>query len=69
LRQRARRLLGRACWLFNKGPSFVKIAPVNEIEADARSHQEWIDRSKRVLTQLKLGSGDCFKLLHYSPGS
>lgn len=67
LRQRSRRLLGRACWLFSKGRSFVNLGPVNEIEADARSHQEWIDRSKRFLTQLKSGSGDCFKLLQFSP--
>lgn len=67
LRQRSRRLLGRACWLFSKGRSFVNLGPVDEIEADARSHQEWIDRSKRFLTQLTSGSGDCFKLLQFTP--
>ncbi|MER8526805.1 hypothetical protein [Mesorhizobium sp. M0814] len=69
LRQRSRRFLGRACWLFSNGRGFVKLAPVNEIEADARSHQEWLDRSKPFLTQLKSGSGDCFKLLQYGPAS
>ncbi|MET3577474.1 hypothetical protein ABID19_000489 [Mesorhizobium robiniae] len=67
LRQRSRRLLGRACWLFSQGRSFVNLGPVNEIEADARSHQEWIDRSKPFLTQLKSGGGDCFKLLQFGP--
>lgn len=67
LRQRSRRLLGRACWLFSNGGDFVKLAPVDEIEAEARSHQEWIDRSKPFLSQLPSGSGDCFKLLRYSP--
>ncbi|MER9828241.1 hypothetical protein NKJ51_07535 [Mesorhizobium sp. M0134] len=69
LRQRSRRFLGRACWLFSNGRGFVKLAPVNEIEADARSHQEWLDQSKPFLTQLKSGSGDCFKLLQYGPAS
>ncbi|MER8548420.1 MULTISPECIES: hypothetical protein [unclassified Mesorhizobium] len=67
LRQRSRRFLGRACWLFSTGRGFVKLAPANEIEADARSHQEWIDRSKGFLTQLKSGSGNCFKLLQFGP--
>ena len=69
LRQRARRFLGRACWLFSEGRSFVNLGPVNEIEADARSHQEWIDRSKRLLTQSNSGSGNCFKLLQFSRAS
>ncbi|UDL89345.1 hypothetical protein LGH82_30495 [Mesorhizobium sp. PAMC28654] len=69
LRQRARRFLGRACWLFSNGRGFVNLAPVKEIEADARSHQEWIDRSKLFLTQLTPGTGDCFKLLQFGPVS
>ncbi|TPK25990.1 hypothetical protein [Mesorhizobium sp. B2-5-3] len=69
LRLRSRRLLGRACWLFSNGRGFVKLRPVDEIEADARSHQEWIDRSKHFLMQLKSASGDCFKLLRYSQTS
>ncbi|MER9896252.1 hypothetical protein NKJ40_30210 [Mesorhizobium sp. M0119] len=69
LRQRSRRFLGRACWLFSKGRGFVKLAPANEIETDARSHQEWIDRSKPFLTQATSGSGDCFKLLQFGPAS
>ncbi|MER8964624.1 hypothetical protein NKI25_02705 [Mesorhizobium sp. M0808] len=69
LRQRSRRFLGRACWLFSTGRGFVKLAPANEIEADARSHQEWLDRSKPFLTQATSGSGDCFKLLRFGPAS
>jgi len=69
LRQRSRRFLARACWLFSKGKSFVTTAPANEIEADARSHEEWIERSKPLLTQTKSGSGDCFKLLRYGQAS
>ncbi|PTE06452.1 hypothetical protein [Mesorhizobium helmanticense] len=69
LRQRSRRFLARACWLFSQGRGFVKLAPVEAIEADAKSHQEWIDRAKPVLTQMTSGSGDCFKLLQFGPAS
>ncbi|TGP21837.1 MULTISPECIES: hypothetical protein [unclassified Mesorhizobium] len=65
LRLRSRQFLGRACWLFSKGRGFVSAASADAIEADARSHQEWIDRAKPVLTQAKSGSGDCFRLLHH----
>lgn len=65
LRQRARRHLARACWLFGQGRGFVKAVPVDAIETDAKSHQQWLDQSKPVLTQSKSGSGDCFKLLHF----
>ncbi|TGP57317.1 hypothetical protein EN873_04320 [bacterium M00.F.Ca.ET.230.01.1.1] len=69
LRQRSRRFLGRACWLFSKGRGFVALPPTDAIEADAKSQQEWIDRSKPVLTQSKSGSSDCFKLLRYGQPS
>ncbi|RVD72108.1 MAG: hypothetical protein E5V62_12745 [Mesorhizobium sp.] len=69
LRQRSRRFLARACWLFSKGRGFVTLAPAEQIEADAGSQQEWIERSKPLLTQSKSGSGDCFKLLHYGQAS
>lgn len=69
LRQRSRRFLGRACWLFSKGRGFVALPATEAIEADAKSQQEWIDRSKPVLTQSKSGSSDCFKLLRYGQAS
>ncbi|PBB90769.1 hypothetical protein CK215_20980 [Mesorhizobium sp. WSM3864] len=69
LRQRSRRFLARACWLFSKGKSFVALAPADAIETDTNSQQEWIDRAKPVLTQTKSGSGDCFKLLRYGQAS
>lgn len=68
LRQRSRRLLGRTCWLFSNGPGFVALAPVDEIEADAKTQRAWLDMSEQVLKQSKSGNGDCFKLLHYQAG-
>jgi hypothetical protein len=65
LRQRSRRLLGRACWMFSKGTGFVALRPVAELEADSKSHREWMDRLEPFLTKLKSGSTDCFELLRY----
>ena len=67
LRQRSRRFLGRACWFLSNGRGFISLRPVDAIEADVRWHQEWIERSKPLLTQAKSGSGDCFKLLQFGP--
>ena len=65
LRQRSRRLLARACWMFSKGTGFVALKPIAEMEADTKSHQEWMDRLEPFLTKLKSGNADCFKLLRY----
>lgn len=65
LRQRSRKILGRACWLYSKGSGFVALAPVADIEADARSQQEWLDKVRPVLEQAKSGKGDCYELLRY----
>ena len=65
LRQRSRRLLSRACWMFSKGPGFVALKPIAEMEADTKSHREWMDRLEPFLTKLKSGNADCFKLLRY----
>jgi len=68
LRQRSRRLLGRACWMLSKGAGFVALKPIAEIEADTKSHREWLDLSRPHLEKLKSGSGDCFSLLRYEEG-
>jgi len=69
LRQRSRRFSAERAGSSAMARSFVSLEPAAEVEADAKSHQEWIDRSKRLLTQSSSGSGDCFKLLRYSPAS
>ncbi len=69
LRQRSRRFLARACWLFSKGRGFVALPSIDAIEADAKSQQEWIDRAKPVLAQSMSGGSDCFKLLRYGQAS
>lgn len=65
LRQRSRRILARACWLYSNGAEFVELKPAAEIEAEGKSQQEWLDKVKPVLEQAKSGNGDCFALLRY----
>ncbi len=63
LRQRARRMLARMCWLLSHGPGFVKIKPVDAIEKDAATHQDWINAVRPVLGRFAIGSQNCFTLL------
>ncbi|WP_269930422.1 hypothetical protein [Aminobacter sp. HY435] len=65
LRQRSRKVLGRACWFYSKGLDFVALRPVAAIEADAKSQQDWLAMARPVLERSKSGNGDCYKLLHY----
>ncbi|MDI7860611.1 hypothetical protein MRS76_01460 [Rhizobiaceae bacterium n13] len=67
LRQRARSLLGRTCWLFSHGHGFPALKPAEAIEADAGSHREWLEQARPLLTRLKSGSGDCYTLLRAEP--
>ena len=66
LRQRSRRVLARACWLFSNGRHFIAQKPVDEIEANAGSHQAWLDRARGYLTALKSGNSNCYELLRYN---
>ena len=63
LRQRSRRLLARACWLYSKGTAFVTQKPAAAIEANPVSHQEWLDTAQPFLAGLKSGTGNCNDLL------
>ena len=63
LRQRSRRLLARACWLYSKGTAFVAQKPATAIEANPISHQEWLDTAQPFLAGLKSGTGNCNDLL------
>lgn len=65
LRRYARRLVGRTCWLLSHGSGFMLLRGLDQIEADSESHQEWLDRVEPLLTQLTVGSGNCFALLGY----
>lgn len=63
LRARARRLLARACWLFSAGRGFVGLKPDAAIEAEPKSHQQWLEGVKGRLSGLRSGNASCYELL------
>jgi hypothetical protein len=69
LRDRSRRMLGRACWFLNSGRDFVALHSIEEIEAEYKSHQEWLGHAKRIYAGIVAGDENCFELLRYRPPS
>ena len=69
LRQSRRRLLGRTCWLLSAGPDFARMKPVDAIEAEEPTHQAWLERAQPALSNVTVGSQNCFALLGYKPGT
>ncbi len=69
LRQRSRRMLARMCWLLSNGPIFVRLKPVEAIEQDGPSQQDWLARAAPTLSRLSVGSQNCFKMLGKGPGA
>lgn len=67
LRDRARRAVGRACWFVSSGPRFVRLKPLDEIEADYKTHDEWLRHAQRAYVQFDAGRENCFTLLHARP--
>ncbi|MFL6690328.1 MAG: hypothetical protein ACJ8IR_09120 [Alphaproteobacteria bacterium] len=66
LRDRSRRLLGRACWFVKSGRKFVSLRPLRAVEADYKSHTAWLHEAKSFYGQLQGNGTNCFELLHYS---
>ncbi len=66
MRDRSRRLLGRACWLVDNGLKFVVLKPISGVEADYKSHEEWLKHAKESYGRYSAGKGSCFDILHYS---
>src|SRR5205814_628938 len=69
LRDRSRRILGRACWFWSNGRSFIGLRPIEEVEAEYRSHQEWLDHAEHIYGGVAAGNENCFKMLRYPPSS
>jgi len=63
LRQRSRKLLGRACWLLSKGNAFVAAKPETAIETDAQNQKAWLEQAKPVLSKAQVGQRNCYDLL------
>jgi hypothetical protein len=63
LRQRARRILARACWLLSKKSTLVAAKPVPAIEENAGTQEEWLEKSRSQLSAVKFGNTSCYDLV------
>ncbi|WP_028034332.1 hypothetical protein [Chelativorans sp. J32] len=63
LRDRSRRVAGRACWLLSHGPNLFTLKPIQAIEAAYKSHQEWLDQAQRTYGQVSAGRENCYQIL------
>lgn len=62
VRDRSRRLVGRACWLLSHGPDFISARPMHT-EAQADEHHEWLQRAREAYGQVSAAGEDCYAML------
>jgi len=63
LRDRSRRLVGRACWFLSHGPAFLSAKPISAVETRYDSHQEWLAQAKSTFEQVSAGGENCYAML------
>jgi len=63
LRDRSRRLVGRACWFLSHGPKFLSLKPIQAVEARYLSHGEWLEQAQTIYKQASVGGEDCYAML------
>ena len=69
LRDRSRRVVARACWFLSHGDDFLTVPPLEGIEKRYKSHQEWLDQAKALVSAYSVGGEDCFSMLSYQGGA
>ena len=63
LRQKARRILARGCWLLSKKSNFVAAKPIQDLEASTASQAEWLARARNQLSSASFGNTTCYDLI------
>jgi hypothetical protein len=63
LRDRSRRLVGRACWFLSQGPKFLSLKPIHAVEAKYETHLEWLQEAKKAYQQVSAGGENCYAML------
>lgn len=69
LRDRSRRLVGRACWFLSQGPNFLALKPIDAVEARYDSHREWLQEAQKVYEQVSAGGENCYAMLKVAGNS
>ena len=63
LRDRSRRLVGRACWFLSEGPKFLSLKPIPAVEAKYDSHLDWLREAQKAYERVSAGGEDCYAML------
>ena len=63
LRDRSRRLVGRACWFLSQGPKFLSLKPIHSVEAKYETHREWLQAVQKAYEQASAGGENCYAML------
>ena len=63
LRDRSRRLVGRACWFLSQGPKFLSLKPIHAVEAKYETHREWLQAVQKAYEQASAGGENCYAML------
>lgn len=65
LRDRSRRVFARACWFVSQGRQFVSLRPLEAIRRRYKSHQEWIEQARVLISPYRVGGESCFAMLSF----
>jgi hypothetical protein len=65
LRDRSRRVFARACWLVSQGSDFVSLHPLEAIRRRYKSHREWIEQARQLISPYSVGGENCFDMLSF----
>jgi len=63
LRDRSRRLVGRACRFLSQGPNFLSLKPIPAVEAKYDSHRDWLREAQKVYAPVSVGGENCYAML------
>jgi hypothetical protein len=63
LRDRSRRLVGRACWFLSQGPELLSLKPIPAVETRYDSHREWLVQARKAYEQVSAGGENCYAML------
>ncbi len=69
LRDRSRRLVGRACWFLSHGPKFLSLKPMHAVEARYDSHREWLLEARKAYEPVSAGGENCYAMLRVAEQS
>jgi hypothetical protein len=69
LRDRSRRLVGRACWFLSQGPKFLSLKPIDAVEVRYASHREWLVEARKAYEPVSAGGENCYAMLRVAEHS